>query len=93
MPYFLHGSISERPAEIEDRAVPCHWEGDLISGSNNSNIATLVERQTRYVTLVKVGGKDTETVIYVLIKHAHNLQRKVYKSLSWGRGKEPAAHR
>ena len=66
-------SISERPATAEDRAVPGHWEGDLLCGSDNSQIATLVERQTRYVMLVKVASKDTETVINALIQHAHKL--------------------
>ena len=86
-------SISERPASVEDRAVPGHWEGDLISGSNNSYIATLVERHSRYVMLAKVEGKDTETVINALIKHAHKLPRELYKSLTWDRGKEMAAHK
>ena len=85
-------SISERPASVEDRAVPGHWEGDLIFGSNNSQIATLVERNTRYVMLAKVNGKDTETVINALIKHAHKLPRELYKSLTWDRGKEVADH-
>jgi len=85
-------SISERPASVEDRAVPGHWEGDLISGSNNSHIATLVERHSRYVTLVKVKGKDTESVINALIKHAHKLPTELYKSLTWDRGKEMADH-
>ncbi|MEM7099825.1 MAG: IS30 family transposase [Pseudomonadota bacterium] len=85
-------SISERPASAEDRAVPGHWEGDLIFGSNNSQIATLVERNTRYVMLAKVNGKDTETVINALIKHAHKLPRELYKSLTWDRGKEVADH-
>jgi IS30 family transposase len=85
-------SISERPASVEDRAVPGHWEGDLISGSNNSHIATLVERHTRYVMLAKVNGKDTETVINALIKQAHKLPRELYKSLTWDRGKEMADH-
>ena len=66
-------SISERPASAEDRAVPGHWEGDLVFGSHNSQIATLVERQTRYVMLVKVGAKDTETVVNALIKNARKL--------------------
>ena len=85
-------SIRERPASVEDRAVPGHWEGDLIFGTNNSHIATLVERHTRYVMLAKVSGKDTETVINVLIKQAHKLPRELYKSLTWDRGKEMADH-
>jgi IS30 family transposase len=85
-------SIRERPAEAEDRAVPGHWEGDLIMGGNNSQIATLVERHTRYVMLVRVKSKDTKTVINALIKHAHKLPRELYKSLTWDRGKEMADH-
>ena len=85
-------SIRERPAEAEDRAVPGHWEGDLLFGSNNSQIATLVERHTRYVMLVRVKSKDTKTVINALIKHAHKLPRELYKSLTWDRGKEMADH-
>ena len=85
-------SIRERPASVEDRAVPGHWEGDLIAGSNNSYIATLVERHTRYVMLVRVKGKETETVISALIKHAHKLPTELYKSLTWDRGKEMADH-
>ena len=85
-------SIRERPASIEDRAVPGHWEGDLISGSHNSYIATLVERHSRYVMLVKVDSKDTQTVISALIKHSKKLPTELYKSLTWDRGKELAAH-
>jgi len=85
-------SISERPASVEDRAVPGHWEGDLISGSRNTHIATLVERHTRYVMLAKVNAKDTETVINALIKQAHKLPPELYKSLTWDRGKELADH-
>jgi IS30 family transposase len=85
-------SIRERPASVEDRAVPGHWEGDLIMGSNNSQIATLVERHTRYVMLVRVPSKDSKTVINALIKHAHKLPRELYKSLTWDRGKEMADH-
>ena len=86
-------SISERPATAEDRAIPGHWEGDLLFGSANSQIATLVERQTRYVMLVKVGGKDTDTVVNALIKHAGKLPQELYKSLTWDRGKEMADHK
>jgi IS30 family transposase len=86
-------SIRERPAEAEDRAVPGHWEGDLLFGSHNSQIATLVERHTRYVMLAKVKSKDTETVISALIKQAHKLPRELYKSLTWDRGKEMADHK
>ena len=85
-------SIRERPAEIEDRAVPGHWEGDLLCGSNNSQIATLVERHTRLVMLVRVPSKDTKTVIDALIKQSHKLPRELYKSLTWDRGKEMADH-
>jgi IS30 family transposase len=85
-------SISERPATVEDRAVPGHWEGDLLFGSKSSQIATLVERKTRYVMLVKVDSKDTETVINALIKHARKLPQELYKSLTWDRGKEMADH-
>ncbi len=85
-------SISERPASVEDRAVPGHWEGDLIAGSNNTYIATLVERHTRYVMLAKVKGKDTETVVSALIKQSRKLPRELYKSLTWDRGKELADH-
>jgi IS30 family transposase len=86
-------SIRERPATIEDRAVPGHWEGDLLFGSSNSQIATLVERQTRYVMLVKVESKTTETVVNALIKNARRLPQELYKSLTWDRGKEMAGHR
>ncbi|WP_194713360.1 IS30 family transposase [Noviherbaspirillum soli] len=86
-------SISERPATVEDRAVPGHWEGDLLFGSKNSQIATLVERQTRYAMLVKVAGKDTQTVIDALIRHARKLPEELYQSLTWDRGKEMADHK
>ncbi len=85
-------TISERPASVEDRAVPGHWEGDLLAGSKNTHIATLVERHTRYVMLAKVNGKDTKTVITALIKQARKLPRELYKSLSWDRGKELSDH-
>ncbi len=85
-------SIRQRPASVEDRAVPGHWEGDLIAGSNNSYIATLVERHTRYVMLAKVKNKDTKSVINALIKQAKKLPNELYKSLTWDRGKEMADH-
>ena len=86
-------SISQRPAAVEDRAVPGHWEGDLLSGSNNSHIATLVERHTRYVMLAKVTNKHTHTVVSALIKQARKLPNELYKSLTWDRGKELSDHR
>ncbi len=85
--------ISERPPAVEDRALPGHWEGDLLFGSKNSQIATLVERQSRYVMLAKVRKKDTEPVVNALIKHAHKLPHELYRSLTWDRGKEMADHR
>jgi len=86
-------SISERPASVEDRAIPGHWEGDLVAGSKNSYIATLVERHTRYVMLMKVADRKTETVINALIKHSKRLPDELYKSLTWDRGKELSDHK
>ncbi len=83
-------SISERPASVEDRAVPGHWEGDLISGSGNSHIATLVGCHSRYVMLARINSKHTETVIKALIKQAHKLPGELHRSLTWDRGKEMA---
>ncbi|MCH7508205.1 MAG: IS30 family transposase, partial [Proteobacteria bacterium] len=85
-------SIRERPASIEDRAVPGHWEGDLIRGSKNSHIATVVERQTRFTVLVKVEGKDTTTVISALSEQMGKLPKLLKQSLTWDRGTELAAH-
>jgi len=86
-------SIRERPASVEDRALPGHWEGDLIAGSNNSYIATLVERHTRYVMLIKVADRKTKTVIDALIQHARRLPDELYKSLAWDRGGELSDHK
>jgi len=86
-------SISERPASVQDRAVPGHWEGDLVFGSGNSQIATLVERHTRYLMLVKLEGKDSQTVVDALIKNASKLPQELYKSLTWDRGTEMHAHK
>ena len=85
-------SISARPASIEDRAVPGHWEGDLIEGSQGSCIATLVERHSRYVMLMKLDNKKSKTVTSALIKHAKKLPDELYKSLTWDRGTEMKAH-
>ena len=86
-------SIRERPAEAEDRAVPGHWEGDLLSGANNSHIATLVERHSRFTMLLKVPNKNTATVVAALAKHIGKLPQELRRSLTWDRGKEMAAHK
>src|SRR6267142_456209 len=85
-------SIRERPAEIEDRAVPGHWEGDLLSGSGNSHIVTLVERHSRFTTLIKVPSKDTAVVVAALTRHARKLPAALRRSLTWDRGLEMAQH-
>jgi IS30 family transposase len=85
-------SIRERPAEAEDRAVPGHWEGDLISGSKNSHIVTLVERHSRFTALVKVPNKETETVVTALTKQIRRLPASLRRSLTWDRGHEMAKH-
>ncbi len=86
-------SIRDRPAEIEDRAVPGHWEGDLLSGSKNSHIATIVERSSRFVMLVKLDGKDSDTVVGALIRQVRQLPDGLMASLTWDRGTELAYHR
>ena len=86
-------SIRERPAEIEDRAIPGHWEGDLLAGSKNSHIATLVERHSRFTMLVKVPSKDTATVVAALSKHVRKLPATLRRSLTWDRGHEMAKHK
>ena len=86
-------SIRERPAEVEDRAVPGHWEGDLLSGGKNSYIATLVERHSRFLMLIKVPGKETAVVVAALSKHIRKLPATLRRSLTWDRGLEMAKHK
>jgi IS30 family transposase len=86
-------SIRQRPAEVEDRAVPGHWEGDLLSGGKNSHIATLVERQSRFVMLVQVRGKDTDSVVNALVRQVKHLPTGLMSSLTWDRGTELADHK
>jgi IS30 family transposase len=86
-------SIHSRPVEIESRTVSGHWEGDLISGAKNSHIATLVERQSRFVMLVQVNGKDTTNVITALIRQVKRLPAGMMTSLTWDRGSELAQHK
>jgi IS30 family transposase len=86
-------SIRERPAEIEDRAIPGHWEGDLLAGTGNSHIATLVERHSRFTILVKVTSKDTATVVAALSRQVRKLPASLRRSLTWDRGLELASHK
>ena len=86
-------SIRERPAEIEDRAIPGHWEGDLLRGTNNSHIATLVERHSRFTALVKVPSRDTAAVVAALSRHVRRLPTSLRRSLTWDRGLEMAQHK
>jgi len=86
-------SIRERPAEVEDRAIPGHWEGDLLRGARNSHVATLVERQSRFCMLVKVPGKDSSTVVAALSQHVGKLPASLRRSLTWDRGLEMAQHK
>jgi IS30 family transposase len=83
-------SIRERPADVEDRAVPGHWEGDLLSGSKNSQMVTLVERHSRFAMLIKVPSKDTAVVVTALSRHIRKLPATLRRSLTWDRGLEMA---
>ena len=85
--------ISERPPEVQDRAIPGHWEGDLLAGSSNTHIATLVERHSRFLMLVKLEGKDTHTVVNALTRHVRKLPAQLRRSLTWDRGVEMTEHK
>ena len=86
-------SISERPPSADDRAVPGHWEGDLLAGTKTSHIATLVERHSRYVLLVRLPTRDTATVVAALARRVQTLPQSLKQSLTWDRGKEMAQHK
>ena len=86
-------SIRERPAEADDRAVPGHWEGDLLCGGNHTYMVTLVERHTRFVMLIKVADRNTATVVGALSRHVRKLPQQLRRSLTWDRGKEMAEHK
>ena len=86
-------SIRDRPAEVEDRAIPGHWEGDLMAGSKNTHIATLVERRSRFTMLVKVPGKDTASVVRALSTQVRQLPSALRRSITWDRGMELAQHK
>jgi IS30 family transposase len=86
-------SIRQRPADVADRALPGHWEGDLLEGARGTYIATLVERQSRYVLLVRLPNKETQTVIRALARRIRRLPQGLMQSLTWDRGTELAAHR
>jgi len=86
-------SIRERPAEAEDRAIPGHWEGDLLTGANDTNIATLVERHSRFTMLVKLARRDSATVVAALAEKIGALPEELRRSLTWDQGKEMARHK
>jgi IS30 family transposase len=86
-------SISERPAEAEDRAVPGHWEGDLLLGRHWTQMATIVERSTGYVVLVQLDGRDMHNVTAGLIREMTRLPSQLRKTLTWDRGMELAGHK
>jgi IS30 family transposase len=86
-------SIRERPAEAEDRAIPGHWEGDLLTGANDTNIATLVERHSRFTMLVKLARRDSATVVAAVAKQIGTLPEELRRSLTWDQGKEMARHK
>ena len=86
-------SIRERPAEIEDRAIPGHWEGDLLLGAGRSHITTLVERHSRFVMLIKTDRADAASVIAGIKKKVTTLPKELFRSITWDRGPEMARHR